>query len=163
MITQEPQLAATIQELVRRQYDVMGSLPPQKSLRAIRRAHQRLTIRIVAARRHWPYDPELAMVAGYHAKNEYMLKHWDRIQAGYTPADGLLRYSESLFFRSLFVNPSDASALNGLASILILQHELRAAAFFNDCAIRIARAAGQRYEAAIADRETIRYHLHQKH
>jgi hypothetical protein len=66
--------------------------------------------------------------------------HWDRIQGGNPPKeDPLLLEGERLFFETLFINPIDISALNGLGSILILERELDAAEFFCTKAITIAK------------------------
>ena len=52
-----------------------------------RRAQARLRIEVDAATKAWPLDPVLVNLAGYHLKNEYMLKQWDAIQAGRGPRD----------------------------------------------------------------------------
>jgi hypothetical protein len=83
------------------------------------------------------------------------VKHWDAIQAGRPPNDPLLREAEGLFLEAVFVDPQDVSALNGLASVLILEQELEAAAFFNERAIELSKRAGIAYDAAERDRELI--------
>ena len=67
------------------------------------------------------------------------------------PSDPLLEQAERKFFEALCVDPSDASAVNGLASILILEHELDAAEFFVRRAIDLVKASGGAYEAAEHD------------
>ena len=79
---------------------------------------------------------------GHHRKNAYMLKHWERIQAGQAPKDRLLVTAERFFFDTLFVNPNDCNALNGLGSILTFERDLDAAEFF----VRAALAAARRDE-----------------
>jgi hypothetical protein len=104
------------------------------------------------ARRRWPLDPMIVNLDGYHLKNAYMRKHWDAIQAGRAPRDPLLDQSERRFFETLFIDPADPSALNGLGSILIFQRDLDAAEFFIRAAIAAARKQGmETYPAAEYD------------
>ena len=158
MASQEPRLAEVADDLARRQQLVLGALL-ERDLGRARRAHKQIERPLANARRRWRYDALLLNIAAYQKKNAYMLAHWEQLQAGYTPSDAVLRTSESLFFRSLFLNPSDPSALNGLASIFILEHELHAAAFFNERAIRLVEEAGGTYDAALVDRATIQFYL----
>ena len=158
MASQEPRLAEVADDLARRQQLVLGALL-ERDLGGARRTHKQIERPLANARRRWRYDALLLNIAAYQKKNAYMLAHWERLQAGYTPPDAVLRTSESLFFRSLFLNPSDPSALNGLASIFILEHELHAAAFFNERAIRLVEEAGGTYDAALVDRATIQFYL----
>ena len=81
-------------------------------------------------------------LAGYQCKNGDMLAHWDEIQVGRVPSDPLLEQAERKFFDALCVDPCGASAVNGLASILILEHELDAAEFFVRRAIDLVKASG---------------------
>lgn len=121
------------------------------------RARQKLLDPVVAdARRRWRFERDVLNLAGYHAKNGYLLKHWDAIQAGRAPADRLLERAERCFFDALFVAPDDASALNGLGSVLILERELDAAEFFVRRAIAIAEESGLEYGDARHDLELIR-------
>jgi hypothetical protein len=121
------------------------------------RAQQKLLDPMVAeARKRWKFERDVLNLAGYHAKNGYLLKHWDAIQAGRPPADPLLARAERCFFDALFVAPGDASALNGLGSVLILERELDAAEFFVRRAIAIAEASGLDYPDAKHDLELIR-------
>ena len=91
-------------------------------------------------------------VAGYHRKNAYMLKYWDQIQAGSAPPqDSLLREAEQFFFKALFVNPYDFTAINGLGSILILERELDAAEFFIKRSIELSQEKGVTYAEALHD------------
>ena len=121
------------------------------------RERQRLLDPVVAdARKRWKLERDVLNLAGYHAKNGYLLKHWDAIQAGRPPADPLLARAERFFFEALFVQPDDASALNGLGSVLILERELDAAEFFVRRAIAIGEASGLDYGDARHDLELIR-------
>jgi hypothetical protein len=105
-----------------------------------------------------PYDPMVLNLSGYQCKNDYMLAHWEEIDAGRIPSDPLLNQGERKFFEALCVNPSDASAVNGLGSILILEHELDAAEFFVRRAIDLAKASGGNYAAAEHDLKLILYY-----
>ena len=90
-------------------------------------------------------------LAGYNEKNRYMLKHWDAIQAGTPPKNRLLEKSEQYFFKALFANPNDYSALNGLGSVLVFSRDLAAAKFFIRRAIAVAKRAGVDYLEAKMD------------
>ena len=158
MAGQEPRLVEMVDDLGRKQ-NLEGIAFQERDLGRVRRIHKQIDRPLASARRRWRYDAQLLNIAGYHQKNAYMLKHWEKLQAGYTPHDALLQTAEALFFRSLFLNPSDPSALNGLASILLLEHELHAASFFNDRAIRLVEEVGGTYEAALTDRATIQFYL----
>ena len=158
MTAQEPALAKAANSLSLDLELVAWGLNFRR-LAAARKKHDALGRSLERARRRWRYDARLLNIAGYHAKNAYQLKHWERIQAGQTPADALLQRAERMFFQSLFVNPYDIDALNGLASILILEHELEAARFFNDRALELSKAGELDYDAAEQDREMVDRHL----
>jgi TIR domain len=104
-----------------------------------------------------PYDPMILNLAGYQCKNDYMFAHQPEIRAGRPPKDPLLIKGESYFFDALCVDPSDASAVNGLGSILMFELELDAAEFFVRRAIDIRKRTGQNYEAAEHDLDLILY------
>ncbi len=107
----------------------------------------------------WPLDPMIVNLAGYHLKNDYMVKYWDAIQAGRAPGDPLLHQAERRFFETLSIDPTDPSALNGLGSVLVLERELDAAQFFVEAAITAAKAQGMAtYPNAEQDLELIRYY-----
>ena len=90
---------------------------------------------------------------GSHHKNSYMLKHWEAYCAGRFPKDKVLQEAERRFFDTLFVNPVDYSALNGLGNILLFEGELFAAEFFVEKAVACATKAGVAYGDAIHDLE----------
>jgi hypothetical protein len=158
MSSREPALAEAIRDLALKQQQVWAPLL-QRDTASAERAQRIADAALADARRRWRYDAQLLNLAGYHYKNAYMLKYWQQIQAGLTPADKLLRDAEKLFFRALFRDPNDASALNGLASILLLEHELCAAEFFNARAIQLVAEEGGEYLEAIRDRAAIQYYL----
>lgn len=161
MKSQEPKLRQTATSLGLDQVLVPMALVARRPKEA-RKYHDKLDRSLAAARRRWPHDSDLLNIAAYHAKDAYMLKHWERIQAGQQPPDRLLQRAERMFFQTLFVDPCDADALNGLASILILEHELEAARFFNARAIEVSERAGLDYSAAKRDRDTIEYWLRRR-
>ena len=100
-----------------------------------------------------PLDVMVMNLSGYQCKNNYMIKHWQKIQAGQAPKDPLLIRAERYFFDTLSVNPRDESAINGIGSILFYERELQAAAFFQRRAIELAKQRGGNYEAAQHDLE----------
>jgi tetratricopeptide (TPR) repeat protein len=104
-----------------------------------------------AAEKRWRLEAMILNLAGYHHKNAYMLKHWDSIIAGQPPKDLLLDRAEKSFYKSLFANPYDYSALNGLGSILFYERDLDAAEFFIRRALALAKKDGQSYAAAERD------------
>jgi hypothetical protein len=85
-----------------------------------------------------------------------MLKHWEEYCAGRFPRDPELQEAEQCFFDTLFVNPIDYSALNGLGNILLFEGELHAAEFFVKRAVQCAATDGVIYQEAIHDLEMIR-------
>jgi hypothetical protein len=118
-------------------------------------AQARLELEMAQAELRWPFELRILNLAGYHRKNGYLVKHWGAIQAGRAPRDPLLHEGERLFFEAALVDPNDVSALNGLASILIYEFELDAAAFFNERAIALSKKANIPYDAAEHDRQMI--------
>jgi hypothetical protein len=110
-----------------------------------------------AAEERWPYDPTVLNLAGYHRKNAYMLKHWAEYCAGRYPKDPLLSEGESRLFDTLFINPLDYSALNGLGNLLLYDGELDAAEFFVERAVSCAANASFPYPDAENDLQVIRH------
>lgn len=99
-------------------------------------------------------DNHNAMVlnlAGFQKKNAYMIDHWKEIQTRQAPEDRQLEEAEEYFYEALSIEPEDASALNGLGSILMLRRDLDAAEFF----IRRALDILPGYEAAEHDLKTV--------
>jgi TIR domain len=122
------------------------------------RANASVASELKSAKKLAPYDPLILSLSGYQCKNEYLLAHWDEIQAGRGPTDPLLDQAERHFFDALCVDPSDPNAVNGLSSILILERELDAAEFFVRRAINIVKASAGNYEAAESDLKLILYY-----
>jgi len=146
----EAALGDAIAEITRAQFAVLDLLVDDPA--GAPSQQQQAADLLAAARRRWPLDSELVNLAGYHAKNDYLLEHWDAVQAGRWPArDPRLVDSRDRFFESLGVDPRNPAALNGLANTLLFQREFDAAAFFNRSSIEAARAQGVRYDAAEQD------------
>jgi len=126
------------------------------NLEEARRVHAEGEAMIRDAEKRWKYDPMVLALSGYHHKNAYLLKHWEKIQAGRTPKDPLQLRAEAKFFETLFVNPKDPSSLNGLGSVLIGEREYNAAEFF---ILRAIEFAGGTYPEAEHDLALARRYL----
>jgi hypothetical protein len=150
------ELTAVIETIARRQEEMTSRLG-EGALDAAAERQRALDKAMSAARERWPLDPMIVNLEAYHLKNAYMLAHWDAIQAGRAPEDELLERAEWRFYETLWIDPTDPSALNGLGSILTFQRELHAAEFFILAAIRAAQARGiGEYEAAQHDLALVR-------
>ena len=137
MSSQSRELQRTIERIVEGQQKVTHRLGNRDLPGA--KQKQRLVDGItLEAVRTWPLEQMVLNLSGYHHKNAYMLKHWAAIQAARPPKDPLLARAEGFFFKALFVNPNDYSALNGLGSILIFERDFDAAEFFIRQAIALA-------------------------
>jgi hypothetical protein len=131
--------------------DALGA----RQLAAAARAQKTLDPHMTEAETRWPLDLTVLNLGGYHRKNAYMVRHWEAIQAGRPPMDPMLIDAERRFFEAALVDPTDLSAINGLASVLIFELELDIAAFFNDRALALAQKAGLPYDEAEQDRAMI--------
>jgi hypothetical protein len=141
------------------QYEVLFAI--DKDLAGARKANVQAQKLVKQVQRLAPLSTTVLNLAGYQAKNDYLLKHWGAVQAGRPPKDVLLRRGEKLFFESLGVRPNDAEALNGLASILMLERELDAAEFFQRKALALTKKLGGEYQAAQHDLDLILYYKDQ--
>jgi hypothetical protein len=151
---EEPKLAAAISAISRSQYEVLDLVP--RDPRAADRQQRKVARSLAEARSRWPLDSELLNLAGYQAKNDYLLQHWGAVQAGRWPSsDPHLVESRQRFFEGLSIDPTNTWALNGLANTLLFQREFDAAAFFNRAAITAARTQGIANGAAQEDAELI--------
>ncbi|WP_448639724.1 TIR domain-containing protein [Geodermatophilus sp. URMC 63] len=158
MRSESDELRRMIRTIAHGQEDMTGALG--QSLQAAVDLQRSLDDVMAQARARWPLDPMIVNLDGYHLKNAYMLKHWDAIQAGRAPADELLSRAERRFFETLWIDPMDPSALNGLGSILLFERDLHAAEFFILAAIRAAERKGMcDYPAAQHDLVLVRRYL----
>lgn len=139
----------------KQQMDVLDRLIREDLPGAMKR-QARLDSKMHSAEERWRYDPTILNLAGYHRKNAYMLKHWDEYCAGRFPKDPVLEEGERRFFDTLFINPIDYSALNGLGNIMLFKGELNAAEFFVERALAEAAQDGVNYQDAKHDLEVIR-------
>ena len=155
MSAQSPEVSAAINRIADGQAAIQDSIS-RGSMDQARRDQALLGTEVDAATKAWPLDPVLVNLAGYHLKNEYMLKHWDAIQAGRGPRDPLLEHSEQRFFETLSLDPTDPAALNGLGNILFFRRDLDAAEFFHVAAAAQAKRLGYAYPAAEHDLELVR-------
>ena len=148
-----------LQEAIKRVNDQqMGILDrlEREDVSGARKGQAKLDPVMHAAEKQWRYDPFILNLAGYHRKNAYMLKHWDEYCAGRFPRDPVLAEGERRFIETLFINPIDYSALNGIGNILLFEGELSAAEFFVGRAIAEATKDGVDYKDAKHDLEVIR-------
>ena len=149
-----PELVRACDRLVRGQARVNDALD-KRQLAAAARVQRTLDPHMADAEERWPSDLTILNLGGYHRKNAYMVDHWEAIQAGRPPKDPRLLEAERRFFEAALVHPTDLSAINGLASVLIFELELDIAAFFNDRALALAQKTGMPYDAAEQDRAMI--------
>ncbi len=146
----EPELGDAIAGVSEAQFAMLDLLVNDRA--RARLQQQRAADMLAVAQRRWPLDSDIVNLAGYQAKNDYLLEYWDAVQAGrWPPQDPRLVDSRDRFFECLSVDPRNPSALNGLANTLLLQREFAAAAFFNRSSIELARTQGFRYDAAEQD------------
>jgi hypothetical protein len=150
------ELARAIRSISGQQREMLDRLDSTADLSVARGLQAKLDPEMRAAEKRWRYDPTILNLAGYHRKNAYMLRHWEEYCAGRFPADPLLQEADRFFFETLFVNPVDYSALNGLGNVLLFEGELDAAEFFVERAIRCATLDGFNYQEAVGDLKLIR-------
>ena len=140
-----------VQQILAGQSDVLTALGSNDPATALRLERQ-LTGQVDAALRTNPADPYLLALAGYDKKNQYMIRHWDDLQAGHlAPKDELLEQAAGLFFKALSSRPEDPSALNGLGSVFMLRGDFDAAKFYIRRSLARAHEEGFDYPAAEQD------------
>ena len=152
---QTGKLKEAIKRINDQQMDLLDRLD-REDLPGARKRQASLDPIMRAAEARWRYDPFILNLAGYHRKNAYMLKHWDEYCAGRFPRDPVLAEGERRFIDTLFINPIDYSALNGVGNIMLFEGELSAAEFFVERAIEEAAKDGIDYQDAKHDLEVIR-------
>jgi TIR domain len=153
-----PETRAAIVALAAGQRKVTSALERRDTAKAA--VHQKaIDAPQKAAERRWRLDATVLDLAGYHRKNAYVLKHGAAIDAGRPPKDPLLVRAERFFFDTLFVNPVDPSALNGLANVLYFERDYKAAEFFCLRALAECLRTGVDYPEARNDLALIRQHL----
>jgi hypothetical protein len=145
-----------VQQISAGQNDVLTALGAN-DLATAQTLQRDLSRLVDAALRGQPDDPYLLALAGYDKKNQYMIRHWDAVQAGLSPKDVLLDQAVEFFFKVLSIRPDDPSALNGLGSVFILRRDLDAADFYIKRSLVRAREEGFDYPAAEHDLRLIQY------
>jgi tetratricopeptide (TPR) repeat protein len=150
----EPEVVTLTSEIHQLQDQELAHLLRRK-LPEARQVHAQIEARIRRLEEQWPLEMDVLKYGGFHRKNGYMIAHWAEIQAGQPSPDPLLEEAERKFFDTLFVKPTEESALDGLASVLLLEGEPDAAAFFDVRAIHQAAVLGINYSAARFNLNTI--------
>jgi TIR domain len=158
MAYQPPELEKTIRELNDAQMAVLDRVGSNDLVDA-EKLQQELDVKMRAAELRWKVDPMILILAGYHRKNAYMIKHWQEYAAGRFPKDPLLEEGRSRFFETSLINRIDYGGLNGLGNILLFPGELDAAEFFVSSAINCAKKDGVDYSQANHDLKLIRNRL----
>jgi tetratricopeptide (TPR) repeat protein len=102
-----------------------------------------------------PDDADLLNLAAYQKKNAFQIKHWNELQSRSYTKDKLLDEAETLFYKSLAIEPDNPGAINGLGSVLSLRGDIDAAEFFVRRAIDLAKKQGVEYGYAKEDLATI--------
>ena len=106
------------------------------SLAKARRLQRRLETQTTALIKQYPRDPRAAALWAYNEKNGVILEHDDDIMAGIKVNDARLEEARWRFLHSLWLDPLNAEALNGLGTIAWFGHDLDTAEFFVRAALR---------------------------
>jgi hypothetical protein len=154
MVRETAEVRALINDVAAGQYGVLAAIVGDRAQAAKANGAVEHDLRSLQALA--PLHPMVLNLAGYQRKNDYMIRHWDAIQAGRAPKHRLLKQGERNFFDSLCVDPFDESAINGLGNILFFQRELDAAEFFHRRAVDVhRRRTGKVYAAAKHDLDMV--------
>jgi tetratricopeptide (TPR) repeat protein len=124
-------------------------------LSAAKSEQKGLDAKVGEALRKQADDAEMLSLAAYHKKNAFQIKHWNELQSRMYPKDKLLDEAETLFYKSLAIEPDNPGAVNGLGSVLALRGDIDAAEFFVRRAIDLANKQGIDYGYAKEDLATI--------
>lgn len=151
----KPEKTAAVVWIERGQEQVLAYLSLHKLSEAAKR-QAKLEPMIKVLLKSNPDDPLALQLMGYHRKNDYLIRYWDKIQARQFPEDPVLREAEDLFLTALSIQPGDIGALNGLGNTMMLQEYLDAAESRILQALQIAEDANLHYEAAESDLKTVR-------
>jgi hypothetical protein len=152
-----PELQQAIAQINAAQHRVLDALQ-QRRVEQAATVQAALDAPMKAAIGHWPRDPTLLSLHGYHLKNAYMVRYWQAIQQGSAPPHALLRRAERRFTEALWIDPADPSALNGLGTVLIFERDLEAARYFVLAARKSARRLGIDYPEADQDLAMIEWY-----
>ena len=130
-----PKLEAEVTRLALAQsamFDVFNGGSPAQA----RRLQRRLETQTAALIKKHPRDPRAAALWAYNEKNSVILEHDADIMAGIKIDDARLDEARWRFIHSLWLDPLNAEALNGLGTIAWFGHDLDTAEFFVRAALR---------------------------
>ena len=130
-----PKLEAEVARLAlaqRAMFDDFSGGSPAKA----RRLQRRLETQTTALVKKHPRDPRAAVLWAYNEKNSVILEHDADIMAGVKVDDARLDEARWRFIHSLWLDPLNAEALNGLGTIAWFGHDLDTAEFFVRAALR---------------------------
>jgi TIR domain len=96
MVSQTPGVQSLINSVAAGQYDVLAAVA--SDLRKAAEANRHVSDVLHMLQETAPLHPMVLTLAGYQCKNDYMIKHWNAIQAGRAPKDQLLDRGERYFF-----------------------------------------------------------------
>jgi hypothetical protein len=115
-----------------------------------------LNAKVRTALQQAPSDRYVLTLDGYNKKNQYMIRHWDDLQAGVPPIDPLLERAKRAFLQVLSRYPDDPGALNGMGSVLLFLGDLKGAEFYVRRALTEAKKQRASYAAAQQDLDLIK-------
>ena len=130
-----PTLEAEVTRLALAQsamFDVFNGGSPAQA----RRRQRRLETQTAALIKKYPRDPRAAALWAYNEKNSVILDRDADIMAGIKIDDARLDEARWRFLHSLWLDPLNAEALNGLGTIAWFGHDLDTAEFFVRAALR---------------------------
>jgi hypothetical protein len=130
-----PKLESEITRLAQAQ-DAMFDAFSRGSTAIARRLQRGLETRTAALIKKHPRDPRAAALWAYNEKNSVILEHDADIRAGIKIDDARLDEARWRFLHSLWLDPLNPEALNGLGTIAWFGHDLDTAEFFVRAALR---------------------------
>lgn len=83
------------------------------------------------------------MLWAYNAKNGVLIDHDEEIRSGIRVTDERIDEAQWRFLRTLWLDPFEPSALNGLGTVAWFAHDLDMAEFFVRAALRRAPEYGE--------------------
>ena len=145
-------LEATVDRLAVAQIGMLEALA-SGDVAGARQQQHRLERELKALAAKHPLDARVATLWAYNEKNGVLLDHDEEIRSGIRVTDVRLDEARWRFLHSLWLDPLEPSALNGLGTVAWFGHDLDTAEFF----VRAALRQLPTYEAAQGDLELIRW------
>ena len=145
-------LEATVDRLAVAQIGMLEALT-SGDVAGARQQQHRLERELKALAAKHPLDARVATLWAYNEKNGVLLDHDEEIRSGIRVTDVRLDEARWRFLHSLWLDPLEPSALNGLGTVAWFGHDLDTAEFFVSAALRQLPT----YEAAQGDLELIRW------